>query len=163
MASYVIHLTGTSSNLADWRVIDLTDTEGGYVNPATGHQEIDICGYDKNGPSSITVGVAWADCNINKNGAVIGVTKYEEIRMSHVSRRTGLNNSSGGYVYDSISTGGAGFKIPIPIAQIGTCIDFRQLPQNGIRRIILVGVIDSDLFIPPFEYTLIITPTKIAS
>ena len=163
MASYVIHFTGTSSNLADWKVIDLTDTEGGYVNAAAGHEEIDISGYDINPGNIVSLGVAWADCDTSKNNAIIGVTKYKEFQFTVQSRRTGLGNLTGNYLYGDIKESGTGKGMPVEVNGIGKCIDLRSNPQSGIRRIMLVGLISSDVLTPPFGFTFIITPTKIAS
>lgn len=163
MTSYVIHFTGTSSNLADWKVIDLTDTEGGYVNPATGHQEIDISGYDINAGNIVVLGIVWADCDTSRNNAIIGVTKYKEFQFTTGSRLSGLNNLSGSYLYEDIKESGTGKGMPVEVNGIGKCIDLRGNQQSGIRRIMLVGLISSDVLTPPFGFTFIITPTKIAS
>ena len=164
MASYVVNFTNISINLSTWKVIDLTDTEGGYINPATGHQEIDISGYDASFGNIVRLGIAWADCDTNKNNSIIGVTKYREFDLSTGTRRTGLANSSGGYVYEDIKDVSTAVKMPIEVNGIGTCIDLRSNPQNGIRRIMLVGAIQTDAFPGSGPFcTLIITPTKIAS
>jgi hypothetical protein len=161
MASYIVNFTSTSGNLSTWKVINLTDTEGGYVNPATGHQEIDISGYDASSGNIVRLGIAWADCDTSKNNAIIGVTKYREFDLSTGTRRTELDDSSGGWVYETIEDASTADKMPIAVNGIGTCIDLRSNPQTGIRRIMLVGLIYEDL--GSINSTIIITPTRIAS
>lgn len=161
MASYALSFTGndfvTVNNLAGWQVLMLDPTDSWFANSAVGHLAFDVSGSDLNASNIVTLGVAWADCDVNKNNAIIGVTKYATIDMSTGTRRTGLNNSSGRYVYETITMTGS--TNPIKTLGIGPMIDLRSSPKSGIVRRVLIGLTYSDAL--PYDAQLIITPTRI--
>lgn len=160
MASYVVSFTTPSSSLVDWKVIPLDDSDSTYCSPALGHVGVDISGTDVNGGDAFTIGVAWADCDTNKGNAILGVTKYLEITGETLTRRTGLNNSSGNYVMVNLVQSGTSLPPLFRTIGIGPAIDRRTSPSTGIKRIMLVGIVFADI-IGPFGMTLIVTPTKI--
>jgi len=160
MASYVVSFPTISSSLTDWKVIPLDDSDATYCNPSLGHVGVDISGIDVNSAEGITIGVAWADCDTKKANAILGVTKYAEYFGDVAGRRTGLNNASGDYVVESILESVISLPPPIRSLGVGPAIDRRSSPRTGIKRIMLVGIVNADILFP-FGITLIVTPTRI--
>lgn len=159
MASYAVSLSLVSTDLKDWKIIPLDDNDATYCNPSLGHVGVDISGFETNNLNLLVVGVAWADCDTNNKNAILGVTKYDEYTGNSGPRRTGLNNSSGNYVIGDF-TSTTGKKFQFRTAGIGPAIDRRSSPTIGIKRVLLVGLVASDI-ISPLNLTLIITPTKV--
>lgn len=159
MASYLLSFDAFADDITSvaWKILTLDPSDAAFANPACGHHAFDISGSDSIGGNTIEVGVAWVDCDSNKNNAIIGVTKYVTIDMINGTRRTGLNNSSGRYVYETITVTGS--SNPIRTLGIGSMIDNRQSPKSGIVRKIMVGWVNADL--GGGDVQLIITPTRI--
>jgi hypothetical protein len=157
MASYVFQFDSTSSDLNDWQAVTVDPTGGAYTNASAGHASLDIS-VQTNGLYTpmetpvVTIGLAWVDCDSNKNNAVLGVTKYETKDIScGMMRKSDLDNSGGNFAYCA--------NTPFRITGVGPCVDLRTTPANGITRVLLVGVVSLVDAIGPI--TVIVTPTKI--
>lgn len=157
MASYVFEFATTSSDLNDWESIDVDQSSGAYANASAGHLSLDIS-VQTNGLYTpvetpiVTIGLAWVDCDTNKNNAVLGVTKYETKDIScGMMRKSDLDNAGGNYAYCATT--------PFKLYGLGPCIDLRTSSVSGIKRILMVGVVSLVDATGPIG--VIVTPTKI--
>jgi len=152
MASQIVQVDSVSSDLANWKVVDIDSTDGAYTDASTGHKGISVS-VQSNGlytpmdPPTVTVGLAWVDDSM-------GVTKYKELTFTDANfRRSSADGTTGDYVYSADQD---------PIVRtdgIGSCIDQRSSPVGGITRRLMIGVVASTDSTSPFY--LIVTPTKI--
>ena len=160
MASQVFSFTTASEDLSTFKVVDVDPTDGAYANPAAGHQAVKFDVLMPDMGAEVQVSVAFADCDTNKQNAIIGVSKYLTYDGFSGSRRSGVANTSGLYLADLTSLAD-GSKFIVRTTGLGPCIDMRTSPRSGIKRIMLVGFTFTD--VPSFTPMLVIaTPTKIA-
>lgn len=159
MASYLLSFNVASNDITSsaWRIIPLDPSDSTYCVPANGHRLIDISGSDPIGDNTITVQVAWVDCDANKQNAIVGVSKVVSIDLIAGPRLSGLNNLTGRSVYNTVAT----TILPARTLGIGPMIDLRSSPALNIRRSLLVGLVRADALSLPDPIQLIITPTKI--
>lgn len=153
MASQVFSFTAESEDLATFKVVDVDPTDESYCVPSAGHRCVKFDVLTSMVPgNALQIAFAFADCDANKSNAILGVTKYVIIDGSSSTRRSSPDNTSGMYVANMTSS-------MVMSHGLGPCIDARSSPRSGIRRIMLVGLIYSDL--PGSECVVIATPTKI--
>lgn len=163
MAGYVFSFTAASSDITNttagsvWQEITLIDTEGSYVNPATGHQAIDISVIASATGTAHTLTLAWVDCDSNKTNSILGVSKIDTITATPGSREANLNNSGGGYVC-AVSAASSSSSIVRTIG-IGPVIDLRSSPVNLPKRRLFIGL--TTLGGGGGTVTVIVTPTRI--
>lgn len=163
MAGYVFSFTAASSNISNttagsvWQEIPLSDTEGSYVNPAVGHQAIEISATDSQNGAASTLTLAWVDCDANKSNAILGVTKVDAVTITPGSRRTNLDNGGGGYVC-AVSAASSSSSIVRTIG-IGSMIDLRTSPVSLPKRRLFIGL--TTLGAGAGTITVIVTPTRI--
>lgn len=166
MAGYVFSFTASSDNISNttagsvWQEIVLSDTEGSYVNPATGHQAIEISATDSatskpTGTSQLTL--AWVDCDSNKSGSILGVSKIDLVTLTASDRRTALAGNADGHVY-TVSAASSSSSIARVIG-IGPMIDLRSSPVPLPRRRLFVGLTTKHA--SAGTITVIVTPTRI--
>lgn len=157
MASYIFQFDSTSSDLNDWQAVTVDPTDGAYTNASAGHISLDISvqtdgSFTPIETPVVTIGLAWVDCDSSKNGAVLGVTKYQTKDIScGTLRRSNLDDAGGNFSYCSTT--------PFRVTGVGPCVDLRTSPRSGITRILLIGVVS--LVDATGPITVIVTPTKI--
>lgn len=157
MASYVFSFTSASSDIANFKEIVLEPSLGGYSQANSGHQAVDISVIDSASGAAHTLQLAWVDCDESGANAVIGVSKIDTITATPGSRRTGLANSSGGYVC-AVSCASSSSSLA-KITGIGACIDRRSSPVSVTPRRLFIGL--TTLGAGGGTITVIVTPTKI--
>lgn len=163
MASYVFSFTAASSDITNttagsvWQEITLSDTEGSYVNPATGHQALEISAIDSQNGAASTLTLAWVDCDANKTTSILGVSKVDTVTVTPGSRRTDLNNGGGGYVC-AVSAASSSSSI-VRTLGIGPMIDLRSPSSQLTKRRLLIGL--TALGAGAGTITVIVTPTRI--
>lgn len=163
MAGYVFSFTAESSDIGNttagsvWQEITLSDTEGSYVNPAVGHQAIDISVIASATGTAHTLTLAWVDCDANKTAIGLGVTKIDTITATPGTRRTNLANNDDGYVC-AVSAASSSSSIVRTIG-IGSMIDLRSSPVNLPKRRLFIGL--TTLGGGGGTVTVIVTPTRI--
>ena len=160
MSSYVYSFTAQSNDLtsSSWKEIVLDDSDGGCAHANTGHQAIDISVIsDTNIGHTLTL--AWADCDSNKAGSVIGVSKIDTITASTTGRVANIDGSSTdkGYVL-SVSAASSSSSIVKTIG-IGPCVDLRSSPVSLPKRRLFIGLTTKGA--GSNVVTVIVTPTKI--
>jgi hypothetical protein len=158
MSSYVYSFTTASDDIStdSWKEIVLDDSDGGYVHANTGHQAIGISVISEDNVGH-TLTLAWVDCDQNKANAILGVTKVDALTATVTTRRTSLDNSSGGYVC-TVSAASSSSSI-VRTLGIGPCIDLRSSPVNLSKRRLFIGLTTKGA--GAGVVTAIITPTKI--
>lgn len=157
MASYIYSFTSASSDITTYKEIELEPSLGGYAQSNSGHQAIDISVTDSANGAAHTLQLAWVDCDSNKANPVLGVTKIDTITATPGSRRTGLDNSSGGYVC-AVSCASSSSSLA-KITGIGSCTDARTSPVSVPARRLFIGL--TALGAGGGTITVIVTPTKI--
>jgi hypothetical protein len=158
MSSYVYSFTTASDNIttSSWKEIVLDDTDGGYVNPSSGHHAINISVISEDNVGH-TLTLAWVDCDSNKAGSLIGVSRIDAVTATVTARRTSLDNSSGGYVC-TVSAASSSSSI-VRTLGISPCIDLRSSPVNLPKRRLFIGLTTKGA--GTGVVTAIVTPTKI--
>lgn len=156
MASYIYSFTAASSDITTFKEIPLEPSLGGYAQSNSGHQAIDISVTDSANGAAHTLQLAWCDANAQAQ-AVLGVTKIDTITATPGSRRTGLDNSSGGYVC-AVSCASSSSSLA-KVTGIGSCTDARTTPVSMPPRRLFIGL--TALGAGGGTITVIVTPTKI--
>ena len=159
MASYLLSFNTQSNDITSsaWRLVTLDPSDSAYCSPTNGHKAIDISGSDPIGDNTITVQVAWVDCDQNKQNAIVGVSKVVSVDLIAGPRLSELNNLTGRSVYNTVAT----TVLPTRTLGIGPMIDLRSSPASNIRRSLLVGLVRADALSSTDPIQLIITPTRI--
>lgn len=160
MASYIYSFTAASSDITTFKEIPLEPSLGGYAQSNSGHQAIDISVVDSaQGTNNHTLQLAWVDCDADKANPVLGVTKIDVITASPAAgpRRTGLSNSTGGYVF-TVSCASSSSSLA-KITGIGSCTDLRSTTASVTPRRLFIGL--TALGAGGGTITVIVTPTKI--
>lgn len=156
MASYIYSFTAASSDITTFKEITLEPSLGGYAQSNSGHQAIDISVTDSANGAAHTLQLAWVDADTQAQ-AVLGVTKIDAITATPGSRRTSLDNSSGGYVC-AVSCASSSSSLA-KITGIGSCTDARATPVSVPARRLFIGL--TTLGAGGGTITVIVTPTKI--
>lgn len=157
MASYIYSFTSASSDISTFKEIELDPSQGNYAQANSGHQAIDISVTDSANGAAHTLTLAWVDCDASGANAVLGVTKVDAVTATPGARRTGLANSSGGYVC-AVSAASSS-KSLVNVTGIGPCTDRRTSPVSVPRRRLFIGL--TTLGAGGGTITVIVTPTKI--
>lgn len=152
MASYVIELESATTNVANWKRIELDDTDAAYASASGGHKAFDVSGFCEGSFNQYLIGIVLCDYETSSGSSVFGVTKYQTLAVQSEDVPTGIGSK---YVFQSFSPG----DTYIETLGIGPSIDLRSNPVSTKKRSILVGIVNA--FLSPLPITLIITPTKI--
>ena len=155
MAGYVFSFSSASPNVANFVEIPVDPTEGGYVNPAAGHQAIDISVTSSTTGAAQILSLVWADCDQNKTNGVLNVSKVDTITATPGARTVNLDGTTTtqGYVC-AVSAASSSSSIVKTIG-IGSMIDLRTPAVVLPRRRLLIGCTTISGTI-----TVIVTPTK---
>lgn len=156
MASYVFSFTSASSDLSTFKEIEIEPSLGGYAQANSGHQAIDISVTDSANGAAHTLQLVWSDGTTTAT-QVVGVTKVDTITATPGSRRTGADNSSGGYVC-AVSAASSSSSL-VKTVGVGSVTDLRTSPVSVPRRRMFIGL--TVLGAGGGTITVIVTPTKI--
>lgn len=99
MPTYVFEFTAATSDVTQWKEIPLTYGDGSYSHTSLGDQLIAISATTTFGASlESQLELDWVEGSNTTTGTTLGVFKEAVVTITADGRRTGLNNSSGGYV-----------------------------------------------------------------
>lgn len=156
MAGYVFSFSSASADVSTFVEIPVDPTEGSYINPATGHQAIEISVISSTTGAAQILSLVWVDCDQNKANAIIGVSKVDTITATPGARTVNLDGATTtqGYVC-GVSAASSSSSIVRTIG-IGSMIDLRTPAVALPRRRLFLGCTTLSGTI-----TVIVTPTRI--